>query len=138
MKTDSVRNIPVTVGRYYFPTDAHIAAGRLRSEGIPVLMPEINHVTANWLLATALGGIRLQVPARFADHARQALSESDEFRLSDHTICPNCASSNLLTRSSSWNLAFLAIHFLSIPLPWRNNSLSCLDCHTEFSRQDDA
>lgn len=101
-------------------------------------MPEINHVTANWLLAIALGGIRLQVPAQFADQARRALSESDSFHFPDHPQCPNCGSSNILTRSSSWNLAFLAIHILSIPLPWRNNSLSCLDCHTEFARRDEA
>ena len=63
-----------TVDRFFHPTDAHIAAGKLESEGIPVFLLGINHASANWLLSNALGGIRIQVPAKYVDDARKSFS----------------------------------------------------------------
>lgn len=137
MEANNNFNSPTTVQRFYHPTDAQIAAGRLRSEGIPVLMPEINHATANWLLATGLGGIRLQVPAQYAEQATAILSENHELDESDDLICPECGSSNTKTSAGSWKVAFLAVHLLSIPLPWRARSQNCLDCYANWTPNDD-
>ena len=63
----------ITIKHFYHPTEAHIAAGRLGSEGIPVFLHGINHATANWLITTALGGIRLQVPENAVEDAKQIL-----------------------------------------------------------------
>lgn len=74
----------VTVGKYFDSTEAHIAAGLLQSEGIPVYPMDINHVSANPLLGIGLGGVRLQVPVRFEQVARQVLANrefSDEAEL---------------------------------------------------------
>ena len=70
----------VTIGNYLDVTEAHIAAGLLRSEGIPVYPLDINHLSANPLLGVGLGGVRLQVPARFEHQARRVLAnlESSE------------------------------------------------------------
>lgn len=64
----------VTVARYIDVTEAHIAAGLLESEGIPVHAIDVNHVSANPLLAIGLGGVRLQVPASFERAARDVLA----------------------------------------------------------------
>jgi hypothetical protein len=74
----------VTVGRYIDATEAHIAAGLLQSEGIPAYPVDINHVSANPLLGIGLGGVRLQVPAKFEEEARKLLASresSDEAEL---------------------------------------------------------
>ena len=74
----------VTIGRYLDVTEAHIAAGLLQSEGIPVYPLDINHASANPLLGIGLGGVRLQVPARFEREARRLLANrepSDEEEL---------------------------------------------------------
>lgn len=67
----------VTIGRYLDVTEAHIAAGLLESEGIPVYPLDINHVSANPLLGVGLGGVRLQVPASFEQRARRLLTNRE-------------------------------------------------------------
>lgn len=135
MKTDTEPDSFSTVRRFYHPTDAHIAAGRLRSEGIPVLMPEINHASANWLLATGLGGIRLQVPTQFRDAAEDILAESECYESTVRETCPQCSSANTTRLDSGWKVAFLAIHLFSLPLPWRSKRHRCLDCQAEWPAQ---
>jgi hypothetical protein len=137
MKTDPDSESFATIRRFYHPTDAHIAAGRLRSEGIPILMPEINHASANWLLATALGGIRLQVPTQFKEAAEEVLSESDQGEPIEDKTCPSCFGERITSSNTSWKIAFLAIHLFSLPLPWRQNSHRCLDCNTQWESQVD-
>ena len=65
----------VTVGKYLDVTEAHIAAGLLQSEGIPVYPLDINHLSANPLLGIGLGGVRLQVPESFEQEARAILAD---------------------------------------------------------------
>ena len=83
-----------TVDHFYHPTDAHIAAGKLKSEGIPVFLLGIHHASANWLISTALGGIRLQVPANHVDDAHQLLKEIAEPNEHGEPECPSCGSSD--------------------------------------------
>ena len=67
----------VTIGKYLDVTEAHIAAGLLRSEGIPVYPLDVNHVSANPFPGVGLGGVRLQVPARFEQEARRLLANRE-------------------------------------------------------------
>jgi hypothetical protein len=72
----------VTIGKYLNVTEAHIAAGLLQSEGIPVYPLDINRISANPL--PGVGGVRLQVPASFEQEARRLLANresSDEAEL---------------------------------------------------------
>jgi hypothetical protein len=64
----------VTIAQYFDVTEAHIAGGLLESEGIPVHLMDVNHVSANPLLGIGLGGVRLQVPATFEQAAREVLA----------------------------------------------------------------
>ena len=121
-----------TVERFFHPTDAHIAAGKLQSEGIPVFLLGINHASAVWLISSALGGIRLQVPADRVDDARTLLAELDEASGAVEPRCPDCGGSNTTAMSNSRKIAFLAIHLFSIPLPWKSNRRHCQSCGAEW------
>ena len=122
----------VTIDRYYHPTDAHIAAGRLESDGIPVFLLGINHASVNFWLANALGGIQLQVPAEFVDAARAALRESEAVGQEYQERCPHCGSDKVGVASNSWKVAFLAIHLFSVPVPWRRQMRHCSACGVEW------
>lgn len=118
----------VTVATYFHSTEAHIAAGRLEAEGIPVHLHGINHVSADWLVALALGGIRLQVPDQFAGPAKEALETEYQIDDPDPETCPDCGSSRFTSHSGAWKLSILAVHLLNIPLPWGKRYLQCKDC----------
>lgn len=130
------QNRLVTVERYLHPTEAHIAAGRIQSEGIPVHLHGINHVQANWLIANALGGVRLQVPAQFAAQAREILATEVRSEDSELESCPACGSPETTARSTAWKLSFLAVHFLSIPLPWGKYRRQCASCRHTWESQE--
>lgn len=123
----------VTIQHFYHPTEAHIVAGRLESEGIPVLLLGINHATANWLMATALGGIQLQVPGGLENEAREILADAVVEERDEEAVCPSCGSSKTSVLSGSWRIALLAIHLFSIPLPWKKDRRYCSACHNEWS-----
>lgn len=121
-----------TVDRYFHPTEAHIAAGKLESEGIPVFLLGINHASANWLISNALGGIRLQVPANHVDDARALLTQMAEPVEYGEPECPVCGESKTTAMSNSRKIAFLAVHLFSIPLPWQSNRRHCQSCGAEW------
>lgn len=130
MTSEENQNQLVTVDRFLHPTDAHIAAGRLEAEGIPVNLLGINHASANWLLINALGGIRLQVPRRFADEAKSILATQVpvEDAEEDADRCPNCGSVNTTAHSTAWKISLLAVHLFNVPIPWGKNQRQCDDC----------
>jgi len=120
-----------TVDRYFHPTEAHIAAGRLESEGIPVFLLGINHASANWLLSNALGGIRLQVPEQYVQAAMQVLKETVEVGEEDES-CPRCGATDSSPMNNSRKIAFLAVHLFNIPMPWGSKRRHCDACGKEW------
>ncbi|MFZ6770811.1 hypothetical protein ACO0LM_27460 [Undibacterium sp. Di26W] len=70
-----------TVATYLNPWDAHLMRSLLESEGIAASLASEHHVWANWQWSLALGGVRLQVPLKDADMAKDVLSRfaSGEF-----------------------------------------------------------
>ena len=120
-----------TVERYFHPTEAHIAAGKLESEGIPVYLLGINHASANWLYSNALGGIRLQVPADYVEAAKQLLSGIVEIQ-PDGEHCPRCGSVETSSMSNSRRIALLSVHLFSLPLPWQSRRRHCESCGYEW------
>ena len=132
MQNESQNPNWTTVDRYFHPTDAHIAAGKLESEGIPVFLLGINHASANWLLSNALGGIRLQVPSSYVDDARRLLEQVAAPDEDGEFTCPACGGSDTTAMSNSRKIAFLAIHLFSVPLPWQGNRRHCQSCGAEW------
>ena len=132
MEHETLEPIWTTVDRFFHPTDAHIAAGKLRSEGIPVFLLGINHASVNWLLSNALGGIRIQVPAQYVDEARKLLAEIAKPGESCEPVCPECGGSDTSAMSNSRKVAFLAIHVFSIPWRWRSDRRHCQSSGAEW------
>ncbi len=60
----------VTVTRVFNSLEAELLRGCLESEGIPATLGDVQTIQTDTLLTVALGGIRVMVPASFADAAR--------------------------------------------------------------------
>ena len=128
----------LTVGRFFNPIEAQIAAGLLESEGIPVVLLSINHVSVYWLMANALGGIQLQVPAGLAEKAQQILAEQESEAGTGDDLCPKCGSPSEPARSNTWRISVLAVHLIAVPLPWRRARRRCQACRHEWSEVENA
>ena len=63
----------VTVTRVFTALEAEMLRGCLESEGIPATLGDVQTVQTDTLLTVAMGGIRVMVPAPFADAARQTV-----------------------------------------------------------------
>jgi hypothetical protein len=63
----------VTVTRVFNALEAEMLRGCLEAEGIPATLGDVQTVQTDTLLTVALGGIRVMVPAPFADAARQTV-----------------------------------------------------------------
>ena len=67
----------VTITTYDTMPDAHIALGKLQSEGIPCLLQDENLVQTDWLYSIAIGGIKLRVPECYRQEAIAILERDD-------------------------------------------------------------
>lgn len=65
----------VTVAQCSLPPEAHAMRLHLEEAGIPVFLADEFTITMDWLLSNAIGGVKVQVPASFAEQAL-ALLES--------------------------------------------------------------
>src|SRR6478736_94289 len=75
----------VTIARRFDPIAAELLRGRLAADGIPALLGDAHLVQASALWATALGGVRVMVPASYVPQALRAVAaiEHGELRLED-------------------------------------------------------
>ena len=73
------------IARRLVPTDAHVIRGCLVAAGIPAVVADDQHVQAYLLLAPAIGGARVLVPASYLQQARDILAafERGELALPD-------------------------------------------------------
>lgn len=74
-----------TVARFDDPTEAQLLQGLLQSEGIPASLADAHLVQAYRLLSSALGGVRVQVPAHRFDEAMQVIAafEAGDYALDE-------------------------------------------------------
>lgn len=70
----------VTVATFDNMPDAHIALGRLRTEGVDGILADEHLVQTDWLYSIAVGGIKLRVPSEQVTRALEILGAdySDE------------------------------------------------------------
>jgi hypothetical protein len=73
------------VARYLVPIDASLMQGCLVASGIPAVLADAHLVQTDLLLAPALGGVRILVPAEHLLQARALLDAfaRGEFELAD-------------------------------------------------------
>jgi hypothetical protein len=63
-----------TVAQFFNPIDAFLLAGCLEAAGIPPVVADSNLVQLNSLLAIAVGGIRIRVPAARVAEAQEIMA----------------------------------------------------------------
>jgi hypothetical protein len=113
-----------TVAHYTDPIEAHLARGRLQSEGIDAHLGDEHLAMANWEWRLTIGGVKLRVADRDAERARAVLRamEAGEYALDADT---DAARALQAPDRESWSsrLAWLALMLFAVPLPWRRRAL---------------
>jgi hypothetical protein len=81
----------ITIATFQQPVEAAMAQSFLDSEGIPSTLLDETTIATGWMLAGAIGGIKLQVSAEHAERAEfllvriQEAKDDDELPPLDHT-----------------------------------------------------
>lgn len=130
----------ITIASFTEPWEAHIFRGRLEAEGVPAWVAHDQHVTLDWPMATALGGVKVQVPPAFVEEARaveqhylnadyQANLLEEQPDITD-IRCPECHSSRYRSPASAVMtiLAVLTLGLASIIFPPTGNRRICSQC----------
>ena len=127
----------ITVATFSFPHEAHIAKLKLDAKGIPAFVADEHTINMQWLYSSAIGGVKLQVPAPFAEQATQALAEdfSDLFESDDADDreaprCPTCGSQALTPHIRGKKPAFVVFLLLGFPLFFYHRGVRCDACGT--------
>lgn len=127
----------ITVATFSFPHEAHIAKLKLDAKGIPAFVADEHTINMQWLYSSAIGGVKLQVPAPFAEQAIQALAEdfSDLFDSDDEDDreephCPACGSEKLTPHIRGKKPAFVVFLLLGFPLFFYRRGFRCDACGT--------
>ena len=66
-----------TIATFTKPEDAHLLRMRIEAGGIPAFIQDENLVQIDWLLANAIGGVRVQVADEDVAAARALLATQD-------------------------------------------------------------
>jgi hypothetical protein len=66
----------VTLATFWNPVEAHVLVGRLEAAGIRAYVADAETVAMDWLLANAVGGVKVQVAEPDASRAQQVLAEA--------------------------------------------------------------
>lgn len=74
------------VARYLIPLDAALMQGCMEASGIPAVLADAHLMQTDLLLAPALGGVRILVPASYV---QQAQSVMDAFERGDFALDEN-------------------------------------------------
>ena len=128
----------VTIRTYHLLWEAEVARMTLATEGIRAFVIDDQMAHVNFAYSLAMGGPRLQVPAKHAEralalltsesHAQQneALMEKDE-----SSLCPQCGEKNTELLRKGRFAAFIFGLFTSIPMTALPGKRHCADCgHT--------
>jgi len=114
-----------TLGSFDLLADAEILRIKLESEGIPVYLKDANILQAEPFIATAIGGVKVQVPLEYRQRAEAIYDQVRAYALDRDgrpVVCPNCKaarSERYYRRNSLWHRLF---PFLA-PVAYR-----CLSC----------
>jgi hypothetical protein len=90
----------VTVARFDFPYQAHLAASRLEDAGIPAFVADEQLVGMSMFHSRAAGGVKLRVPSDRAAEAEEILRHLDQAEDIEFEppvqVCPSCGSDNVV------------------------------------------
>ncbi len=126
------------------PLEAHILMGRLEADGIPTFLSSEYHVSLQWHLSLALGGVRISVPETVESEALSVLRRLEtttmyevaleqEVGVFESRSCPNCGSQ--LTSATQGRLALTMFYafLLAFPVPFTHHRHKCNSCGKAFT-----
>jgi len=141
----------ITVATFTNPLEAHIVRGRLEAEHIETYVAHEHHIWADWFLATALGGVKLQVRPEDAQRARDILrqEQAGDYRAlvtdgaeevaQPRPACPVCHSVDIMPVRRSGHLSLLIVWLSALPFPYSGVTMACGNCgHTWINREAQA
>ena|SRR5947209_7117107 len=73
--TDQEAERMITIARCSLAAQAHAMRVQLEAAGIPVFLGDELTIAMDWLLSNAIGGVKVQVPERYAERATQVLEK---------------------------------------------------------------
>jgi len=130
----------ITVAGFRDPWEAHLFRGRLEAEGVNATIAHEMHVSNNWPLSLALGGVKVQVPYDEIETARmieRACLQGEfekvlraELGDLDDTVCPHCGVRDYrkrrpLPRAVMAMAASIATESVFPPVGWIYRCESC-------------
>lgn len=130
----------VTVAAYATPWEAHIAKGRLESEGVPVFIAHEQHVWLNWMYSNALGGVKLRVASVNAERAGEIINAvasgeceaalRKEIPSTQDNLCPECKNLESTSRFSAGTIALIFLMYFAggVIFPARRELHTCSNC----------
>jgi hypothetical protein len=112
----------ITIATYNQIYLADLAKARLLDYDVPCVIQDQNMVGMNLFYSNAVGGIKLQVPERFAEIALSILngpgtsgSTDEEIEEIDKVYCPDCKSIDVLPKRYNPVLLMLSSILLVVP-----------------------
>ncbi|MCK5918738.1 MAG: DUF2007 domain-containing protein [Cocleimonas sp.] len=130
----------VTITSFTDSLEANIVKGRLEVESIPVFLSNEYYINVYWGISNALGGVQLKVPIEYEKQAKMLIKEieegeydiSSQLEAKDKISCPQCDSIDVKKNHLFWKIPFIALHFLSILLPFTHHSYRCKQCQKQW------
>lgn len=134
-----------TVASYVEPSEAHVVRALLESAGLPATVADEHHVTANYPISTALGGVRVQVPQEHFEAAAELVAAYSSGELERELesqlgeppeACPACGSHQLARHVPPGDKALAVAVFLlgGASFPTRDSLVECSDCRHTWHR----
>ena len=123
----------ITIASYSFPHEAHVAKANLDAAGIPAFIADEHTINMQWLFSNALGGVRVQVPAQYAEMAQEVLAQDYSHLLEEEfgeveIKCSKCGSGNVEPFTKGKKPAFLVFLLLGFPLFFYQHGTKCKEC----------
>jgi len=124
----------VTVAQYRDLPEAGLAKSKLEAAGIPCFLDNEYTIGANWLYSNALGGVKLNVPEKYAEEAKFIIEESAEpveqevtEGLLPESACPACGATEIETKNYTRNFAAVSL-LISLPVFLFLKRYRCKSC----------
>jgi hypothetical protein len=134
-KAIKLKSVPiqlVTVGVYDYAEEAQANKIKLESAGLRVWLADEKTNNADWLLKTALGGIKLQVDQTQAEKAVRILESTGKIKITPVVdkalVCPTCGSADVRYERFATRWVFLSILLAGFPLPFLAKKWHCKSC----------
>ena len=115
----------VTIATFRDSWEAHLALGKLESEGIPAVLIDENSVGRGGIYGAIGVGIKLQVPAVDAERALAALPKRVRATI---VKCPKCGATETRQIDFTPGVKILFLLMLGLPYLFVQKPWACLNC----------